>query len=377
MKIGFDAKRLYNNFTGLGSYSRSLVYNLCKYFPGNNFYLYTPKVKLTPETELFFNNPAYATVLPDTRFNPLWRSLYLSRQLEKDGLDLFHGLSHEIPFSIHKSSVKSIVTIHDLIFKIYPKTYSLIDRSIYDYKFKYSCRNSDKIIAISESTKKDIVNQYKIHPDKIEVIYQSCNPLFYNLNKDNNHQQVLQGYKIPREYLLYVGSVIQRKNLIGIIKSYEHLPKDLQIPLVVIGNGRHYKTEVQKLIKKKKLEHLIIWVNNLKSNSHLQIIYQNSQALIYPSLYEGFGIPIVEALLSKTPVITSNLSSLPEAGGADSYYLDNPENAAEMALGIEAVLTDSVRRERMKEEGWLYAMNQFDPEKLSERIYDLYKKILR
>jgi glycosyltransferase involved in cell wall biosynthesis len=376
MRIGFDAKRLYNNFTGLGSYSRALVHDLNHYFPDNEYFLYTPKVKKDLNTQEFFQNPAFKTVTSSS-LNPFWRSYFLAGRLEKDQLDIYHGLSHELPINIEKSKVKSVVTIHDLIFKVYPKNYSLIDRSIYDWKFRSSCINSDKIIAISESTKKDIVNFYGIGADKIKVIYQTCNPLFYKNAQEDAGLSVLQEYKIPKEYLLYVGSIIPRKNLNTILRSYEHLSKDLRIPLVIVGKGGAYKKECQELIKEKKLESVVLWIDNLKDNRHLQLIYKSAQALIYPSLYEGFGIPIVEALLCRTPVITSGVSSLPEAGGSSSFYLRHPEDPEEMAKAIDKVLSDACLQEKMKEEGYAYAKKTFDPKTITEQVYSLYKEIVR
>lgn len=376
MRIGFDAKRLYNNSTGLGSYSRALVHDLNHYFPENEYYLYTPKVKQDLNSQEFLNNPVFKTITPSS-LNPFWRSFFITGQLEKDKLDIYHGLSHELPENIEKSPVKSVVTIHDLIFKVYPHTYSLIDRSIYDWKFKRSCIHSDKIIAISESTKKDIVNFYGIAPDKIKVIYQTCNPLFYKATSQFKDASIVNEYKIPKDYLLYVGSIIPRKNLITILLSYEHLPKDLRIPLVVVGKGGAYQKKAQEIAKEKKLESYVIWIDNLQDNRHLKIIYEGAQALIYPSLYEGFGIPIVEALLCKTPVITSKVSSLPEAGGPYSFYLNSPEDPVEMAKAIEKVLTDPSLQKKMKEEGYAYAKKMVEPKVITEQVFSLYQDVVR
>ncbi|MBX9850829.1 MAG: glycosyltransferase family 4 protein [Cytophagaceae bacterium] len=375
MNIGFDAKRLYNNFTGLGNYSRTLLHSLSQSFPHETFYLYTPKINHRQKTEVFLNNPSFKSILP-SGFSPLWRSRGIVKQLKKDGINIFHGLSNEIPHGLAENKIKSVVTIHDLIFKIYPSTYSFIDRKIYDYKFGHACVNADKIIAISESTKKDIIHYYNIPEEKIKVIYQACDPVFYEETKAEHTASIVKEYNLPKDYLLYVGSVIERKNLKTIINSYDHLPKDLRIPLVVIGNGREYKKEVQQLIADKNLSQYVIWVEHVKNNKHLQAIYQHAQMLIYPSIYEGFGLPIAEALLSKTPVITCNVSSLPEAGGPNSYYLNKSDDTKAMAIGIEKILTDTTLREKMKTEGYVYARNKFDAKEISKGIFNLCKNIL-
>lgn len=376
MRIGFDGKRLYNNFTGLGSYSRALVHDLHKYFPENEYFLYTPKVKLNKETEFFFRDPSFKTVLPGNSFNPFWRNVSLLRQLKSDRIQIYHGLSHDIPVNIHKSQIRSVVTIHDLIFKVYPHTYAWYDRYLYDIKFRYSCRQSDKIIAISESSRNDIVHYYNIDPEKIEVVYQTCNPLFYSDEDPVNETDVFKKHSLPQEYLLYVGSVIPRKNLITLIRSYEHLPSALRLPLVVVGNGGGYKKEVQQLTTRLGLDRLVMWLTDLKDNRELQVVYRKAMAMVYPSLYEGFGVPVVEALLSRTPVITSGRSSLPEAGGPGSYYLNDPENAEELAAGIIKVTSDSQLQKEMKETGWKYATNTFSPEEITRSIYGVYEKLL-
>jgi len=375
MRIGFDAKRLYCNFTGLGNYSRSLLKNLGEFYSDNEYYLYTPEVKHCPETNFFLENSAYQTYIAGGLLKSFWRSYSIVDQLKKDNIQLYHGLSHELPINIHKTNIRSIVSIHDLIFKVYPNTYRAFDRSIYDLKFKYSCNHADRIIAISKSTKDDIINYYNINPDKIDVVYQSCNPLYYKAQDTKKANAVLQQYKIPNEYLLSVGSVEERKNLKVIIKAYQGLPSDLRIPLVIVGRGNQYKNEVKELIKVNGIEKLVLWIDYLGNNQDLQAIYQNARALIYPSFYEGFGLPVVEALLSKTPVITSNTSSLPEAGGSDSIYID-PNNADELAAAIQKVLTDSRLRENMMDKGYLYAMENFAAEIVTRQMVESYNKTL-
>lgn len=375
MKIGFDSKRLYCNSTGLGNYSRSLVKNLQQYFPDNEYFLYTSTLKKTAETSFFYDNPAFQTYVAKTVFKSFWRSFSMAKQLKKDGIELYHGLSNEIPAQLKKNNIKSIVTVHDLIFKTLPTTYPLIDRNIYNQKFRNSCLNADRIIAISKNTKKDLISFYDIDPEKIEVIYQSCNPLYYKEAEEGFGNNVLEKCKLPSEYLLFVGSIEKRKNLNIILDSYQYLSPEFKIPLVVVGGGKAYKNEILQKIKANGLEKQVIWIEGLRDNYALKLIYQNAQALIYPSLYEGFGLPVVEALLSKTPVITSSLSSLPEAGGPNSLYVD-PTKPEEVANAIESVLANIELRNTMIESGYDYASNMFSPKRLSGQMMSCYKKLL-
>lgn len=372
MKIGFDAKRLFNNFTGLGNYSRSLVTNLQKIAPKNHYFLYSPKANEKTETKSFFNSSFQIK----SSSNLLWREKGIIKNLEEDQIDIFHGLSHEIPLGIQKTKIKTVVTIHDLIFKIYPNTYNFFDTKIYDFKFKYSCQKADKIIAISESTKKDIIKFYNINPSKIEVIYQACNPLFYTLQNDEAVQKIITQYKLPQEFLLYVGSVIERKNLLNIVKAHEQLPEKLKIPLVIVGKGKEYKEKVKEYIRSKNIQNNFIWIDNLVDNSHLQALYQQAKIFIYPSVYEGFGIPVVESLLSKTPVITSNTSSLPEAAGPNSFCI-NPTNHKEIAEKIEQILSNDTLAQKMIDKGYEYALKNFNGEEPAKQLLKVYENLLK
>lgn len=374
MKIGFDAKRLFCNFTGLGNYSRTLVANLAKFHPKHSYHLYSPSLKKQAKTAAFLQEP-YQNFSPKTAFKSFWRSFSIPKQLQKDGIELYHGLSHELPFGIQQSGIKSMVTIHDLIFKVYPETYSFFDRKIYDWKFQYSCQKANRIIAISEHTKRDIVHYYKIDPKKIKVIYQACQNLYYHLNDADSVATLLQKYQLPERYILSVGTLQERKNIKLLIKAYQHLPKTQQLPIVIVGNGGNYKKEVQVLIKKMHLENLIYWITDLESDETLQALYQKATLLVYPSFYEGFGLPVVEALLSKTPVITANTSALKEAGGPHSLYV-SPTDEKELAETIKQVLEQPRLAQTMSEKGYKYAHEKFHPQQLSQQLIDCYQEVI-
>ncbi|MGB0930862.1 MAG: glycosyltransferase [Chitinophagales bacterium] len=205
MKIGFDAKRAFFNNTGLGNYSRTLIKSLVKYYPDNQYTLYSPKsIEGSPFAEMQnFKNIEVKT--PQTRFQKLlggslWRSLQLGNPIKDDQLDIYHGLSHELPRNIHRSrpQTKSIVTIHDLIFLRYPELYSKVDTLIYRQKWKHACQQADKVIAISEQTKSDTIEFLGIEANKIEVVYQSCHPVFtttmmpFSYSMDSSNKTILK-----------------------------------------------------------------------------------------------------------------------------------------------------------------------------------------
>ena len=382
MNIGFDAKRAYHNGTGLGHYSRTLIRSFAEYFPEHSYFLFNPK----PSDLFHLNGKNIHEVQPSgllhKTLSSVWRSKWVTNDLEKNKIDIYHGLSNEIPLDIDTTDIKSVVTIHDVIFERFPNQYSKIDVEIYKRKFKYACDHADKVIAISEQTKKDIMEFYKTPEEKISVCYQSCNPAFALAVNEKAKQQVKEKYSLPDQYFLYVGSIIERKNLLNICKAIYLLRNELDVPLVVIGDGTKYKQQVKDFIKQHGLETQIIFLSEdplaKVASSFLRAedfpaIYQSAIAMIYPSFFEGFGIPVLEALWSRLPVITSNVSCLPEAGGDGVYYVD-PNSSEEIAEGMKTIFADGSYTEAMKEKGWQHAQ-KFTQQKCAADVMKVYESL--
>ncbi|HSU49357.1 MAG TPA: glycosyltransferase family 1 protein, partial [Segetibacter sp.] len=294
-------------------------------------------------------------------------------------IDLYHGLSNEIPIGIEKTGVRSVVTIHDLIFERNPTQYNRIDVLIYRQKFRHACKKADHIIAISNQTRVDITSFYKIPENRISVCYQSCDPSFSVTVSAEEKNKIRQMYNLPQQFFLYVGSIIERKNLLNICKALSTLNGKAGMPLVVIGEGNGYKKRVKEFIQKNRLDRQIIFLSenenaqrsdSFRSGIDFPAIYQLAHALVYPSIFEGFGIPVLEALWSRTPVITSNLSCLPEVGGDAAYYVD-PFSSEEIASAMLAVANDEKLADDMKQKGWMQAQN-FTPQKCAAQVMEVY-----
>lgn len=370
MKIGFEAKRYFNNRTGLGNYSRTLVSNLYSEYPENSYYLYTPSIGLKEEESKVDALENVFIRTAGTKNHAIWRSFEIKKDIKKDGIDVYHGLSHELPRSNENMKCKKIVTIHDLIYKKHPKFFPYIDRGLYNIKCKHSVSTADRIIAISENTKKDIVEFFNISSDKIDVIYQACHPRFYKETIDTQNKLPKS---FPSEYNLSVGSLEPRKNIVSVIKAYLQIKKEDRIPLFLIGSGKKHKKLLQEQINAHNLQEEVHILSNIPSRL-LPAIYRNATMLIYPSFYEGFGLPVAEALLSSTPVITSGNSSLREAGGPNSYYID-PSEVDSIANGILTIQNDSSLAHKMKVEGRKYALNKFNPKMLTSQMMEVYKSV--
>jgi len=381
MNIGFDAKRAYQNSTGLGHYSRTLISSLAKFYPANDYYLFAPKITDRFNTADLKNiHPVSPQHFPSALFTSAWRSNWVTKDLVKNRIEVYHGLSHEIPVGIAKTGIKSVVTIHDLIFERYPEQYNAVDRMIYRKKFRYACTQADKIIAISEQTKQDIIDFYKIPGEKITVCYQSCNPAFNETVTAEQKEAARQLYHLPLHFFLYVGSIIERKNLLLICKAMQQ--SNSAIPLVVIGDGGAYKQKVKTFIAENGLEQKVIFLSEnpvakssatYRSAADFPAIYQLATAMIYPSIFEGFGIPVLEALCSRLPVITSNVSCMPETGGDAALYV-NPDSAGELAIAMQTIATDTDLKNKMTGKGILHAQ-KFSQQKTAEAVMNLYTSL--
>ena len=360
MKIGLDAKRAFTNHSGLGNYSRELIDSLKEYselnlnlftteknsqiFNPKNINIYTPKIKI---------------------FKNYWRQYQIGNILNKEDITIYHGLSNEIPRNLSKK-VKAIVTIHDLIHIKYPEFYNLIDRKIYYQKSKYACKNANKIIAISQQTKEDIIKYFKIEEEKIRVIYQGCHSYFKKADKKSS---ILKKYGINKPFILYVGTIEERKNLKLIIQAVKDLK---EVNLVCIGKKTNYYNKIIKYIKKENIKNNILFpkVDNMQDLSY---IYKESKGLVNPSIYEGFGKPIVEAMYSKIPVILTDTKIFKEVGGPYSYYF-KPNNKEQLIKLINKIWNPAVDVNENIEKSRVFA-EKFNNKIQAKKIFEIYKEI--
>ena len=365
MKIAFDAKRFFQNGSGLGNYSRDLVRILATFYPENKYFLLNSEKTERGRNVLELPDVYYV----ETSKGKFSRQLKMGKDAQKIDADIFHGLSGELPIKWRKTSIGRVVTIHDLIFLRLPQYYSFFDRKIHFWKFKKAAKQANKIIAISEQTKKDIVHYLKVPAEKIQVVYQGCHQSFKEIPSENFQHSVKGKFDLPDRFILNVGTVEPRKNLLNIIKSL----KDTAIPLVVVGKKqKKYFSKIEKELKRNKGQ--VQFLENV-SMEELAVIYRLADIFVYPSSFEGFGIPVIEALFSGTAVITSNVSSLPEAGGPGALYV-NPENIQDLRSKILHLWENEAERNRRSEVGLLYAQKHFTDEKIASDLMNVYLSVL-
>lgn len=371
MRIGYDAKRAYHNRTGLGNYSRGLINGMLRMFPEENYVLFNTK----PSDLYQPQGESVQEVLPEgdwyKKFPALWRSFALGKLADRYQLDIYHGLSHELPIDSFSRNVKWVLTVHDLIFLRYPGYYKATDRFLYTFKLKRSCRRADRIVAISQQTKKDLVSFLSVPEEKISVIYQDCDAAFKQKVSDQHKSAVKMRYHLPDKYILQVGTIEERKNLLVSVKALKYT--DPEVRLVVVGRETPYLETVKKTIAALGLQQRVYFSHRVPF-SDLPAIYQMAHIFLYPSRYEGFGIPVVEALHSQVPVIAATGSCLEEAGGPDSLYTD-PDDEQGLAIQIRDVWHNRDLRAHMIREGRKHA-ERFHTDRLSNELRSLYTQLL-
>ena len=375
MHIGFDAKRYFLNATGLGNYSRTTVRLLHTHFPEHHYFLYTPRtsdrfVTLADENNVHVRTPQ----TPMGRLiHPLWRSFLLGRETVCDDLDIFHGLSHEIPYGL-PATTRKVVTMHDLIFLRHPELYNRLDVAVYTSKYRSSCRRADRIIAISEQTRDDLMEFFRVDEHKIDVVYQSCDKSFYSVVADETKKTVRDRYNLPENYILYVGSLAERKNVLILVQAMGRISRESRPPLVLVGTGsKGYTTQLHTAIQQAGLDNVVIFLGAVPAPD-LPGIYQMADLFVYPSRFEGFGIPILEALFSRTPVVTSAGSCFREAGGPHCLYTV-PGDVDELRDAITKVLENPDQAEHMRTKGYEYAL-KFHEHKVAENMMNVYNALL-
>lgn len=375
MTIAFDGKRAVNNMTGLGNYSRSLIYALAQYSPENHYVLLAPKMRHHQAIDEILQ---LENVTIDTPKHPslghIWRSGQgIIRSARHSHAQIYHGLSAELPFGIAKSGMKSVVTIHDLIYHHYPECDSCIDRWIYDRKMLHAVRVADCIVAVSQCTKDDVVNSFGVAPGKIKVIYPSIDSHYYRPVTGADVARLKQLTELPEHYILAVGRLVGHKNLKLLIQSLALL-NDKAVNLVIVGKPNSYwRNTLYPAIVRHHLTdrvRLISWI----PPELMPAMYATARAVVFPSLFEGFGLPVLEAQQCGTPVLCANSSSLPEAGGDAACFFD-PHDATELGHHIDHVLADEQYADELRSKGLAHAA-QFSPRVMAQRVAGLYRDLM-
>lgn len=379
MTIGFDGKRAAQNRTGLGNYSRFVIKSLARRFPGENLKVYVPnqrKAKLLDEIPALENIEYLYPDRDGWRHLPsAWRVWGITPQLSRDKIDIYHGLSNELPLTIEKSSCRKVVTIHDLIMMSHPQLYPAIDRTIYAAKIRRACRMADKIVAVSNFTARQLEQRLGVDSRKIAVIYQGCDPIFSVKPDVETMDEVRRRYNLPDRFILYVGTIEERKNLMLVAEALHTIARhrrEDEIKVVAIGRPTPYLEKVKQFLDEKGLASRMIFLHGVPYRD-LPVIYYLARIFVYPSVVEGFGIPLLEAVTAGVPAIGCTGSCLEVAGGGGSLYVD-PNAPQAMADAIMAVWSNESLSSEMRETGLIHAA-KFSENILADEMMGLYRSL--
>ena len=386
LRIGLDAKRIVRNGTGLGNYGRALVNDLARQ-DGLDLRLYAPdagrdtlRQQVSEGEGLRFCYPPVARgaarLLPRAARLAWWRSRGVVSQLQSDDVQVYHGLSGELPIGLRRAGIKSVVTIHDLIFMRHPEYYHPWDVQIYRWKFRRAIEEADRIIAISECTRRDIAELGGVAEERIDLVYQTCNPRFSQTatdsgadsgDSDGMDSSDIAALRLPRRYMLSVGSIEERKNLLLAVRALPLLPKDLH--LVAVGRQTPYATRVAAEARRLGLAPRLHMLHGV-SDAQLRAVYRGAEVFVYPSRYEGFGIPVIEAIHSGLPVVACTGSCLEEAGGPHNIYV-SPDDAQALAYGVTRMLRGATGRDERLSLSREY-VRRFEGRQVAAQVADIY-----
>ena len=376
MNIAFDAKRITNNATGLGNYSRFIVRTLAEYYPENNYMLCSPSQGNPRLYEDLLHYRGVSLHTPETAVGQLlgsyWRNWGVKSMLKSEEVDIYHGLSNELPLGLYNDKgIGTVLTMHDLAFIRYPEFYKWADRWMYTRKYGASARHADHVIAVSEYTKQDVIEIFDVEPERVSVVYQGCSPIFSHVKPEQG--AFARGhYQLPQRYMLFVGSIEERKNLALAVTALAQL-KDKDICLVAVGRRTPYCDHVMALARRLGVDKRVRLMHNIPTE-HLPGFYIGAELFVYPSHFEGFGIPIIEALNVGVPVIGATGSCLEEAGGPHSLYT-SPHDAEELADMMERILGNDSLADEMVREGKHYA-KRFTPKHIMRELRTIYENVL-
>jgi glycosyltransferase involved in cell wall biosynthesis len=376
MYIGIDVSAAVNQQAGIGRYTRELVKSLQRIDDQNIFHLfsfYGDESAYFREVGSGKNVELESKHYPGRFFRLMLLALYksgISPDFLVRPLDVFHSPDHVFPAC---KKIPTVLTIHDLAFLLYPENYTRINRAYLASMIPQSVKNAAKVVTDANNTKEDLMRLLQVPEGKIQVIHPGIESTFHPVPRDEGNEIRIK-YHLPESYVLYVGTLEPRKNIASLIRAYAKVRKNEGVSqgLVICGGLGWLYQDLFKLVRELGLQNEIIFTGHVP-NEHLPAIYSGAELLVYPSIYEGFGLPVLEAMACGTPVITSTVSSLPEVAG-DAALLVNPYDVEELASAIEKVLSDSELRTKLITKG-LERARLFSWEKTARETLAVYQEV--
>lgn len=373
--IGFDARSANSENSEIGCYGRFIIKALAEACPENAYFrMYTPKHQPQREYDALDSLPNVESMEPDgalwRKLSLLWQMFRMSKDAKRGDVELYHGLEGRLPYGLRRRGIRSVVSVHNLISLRFTKYYNIFERVIEYIRLSSACHRADRIIAASEATRRDIAHLLGVSHEKIDVVYEGCNPLYSREISDEEVAAVRKKYDLPERYILNIGDMVERKNFGLIVEAMAELPDDIN--LVVVGEQTSYTKRVKRRLKVLGFENRVHFRRNVATQDRAAL-YKGADIFINPSRFEGFSVEILEALSVGVPVIATRGSSLEEAGGKHSIYVSD-RDCGELVDAIERLSSDEQLREKMIEEG-KHHVTHFRSEVAAYNIMKCYRRI--
>ena len=367
MRVAIDARKLHD--FGIGTYIRNLLRHLARIDHDTEFVLLCTEADLGVAAQL---GPNFRSVLEPAPNYSIREQIHVPWVLRRERPDLFHAPHYVLPAAIHCNSV---VTIHDCIHLMFPQY--LPNRMAYAYaraQMWTAAHRSDCILTVSDASKRDILHLFNIPPEKIVVVYNAIDAHFSVTPHPDAVARVRERYQLDHRFLLYVGNIKPHKNLVRLIEAFSELRTgDLEdLKLLIIGDEISKLPALRHAVHRHKLHKHVRFLGYVPDDQ-LAVLYRLAAVFVFPSLYEGFGLPPLEAMASGTPVVVSNVSSLPEVVG-DAAVLVDPHDIDSIVDGLRCVLTNPARADDMRRKG-LERSREFSWERSVARTLEVYKRI--
>jgi glycosyltransferase involved in cell wall biosynthesis len=367
MRIAIDARKLHD--FGIGTYIRNLLRQLARLDRTSEYVLlcHAPDVGVAAQL-----GPNFRTVLEPSPNYSLREQLHVPLVLLRERPTVFHAPHYVLPPAV---PCRSVVTIHDCIHLMFPQYLPNRMAGVYARASMWAAaRRSDRILTVSEASKRDILRFFDVPPDKIVVIPNAIDERFWKAPSDEDVARVRERYQLDRRFVLYVGNIKPHKNLVRLIEAFAELRASglEELTLLIIGDEISKLPALRRAVHRHKLHKHVRFLGYLPDET-LAILYRLAAVFAFPSLYEGFGLPPLEAMASGTPVVTSNVSSLPEVAG-DAAVLVDPTDTGAIVEGLRRVLTDPALAAELRAKG-LERAREFSWERSVSRTCAVYREV--
>jgi glycosyltransferase involved in cell wall biosynthesis len=374
MKIAIDVRTVLPNRSGVGNYVLHLVQNLRQVDPGPIYYFLAQKKNLSLLGNLAREQNPLLTIFSHENhpLSDFWEHFILPIRLKRMGINVFHGPASLIPF--RKNHCGLIVTIHDLVAFLFPETIPLKYGAYMRYLLRQAVKRADKIIAVSYHTKKDLIQILKVPSEKIVVIHEAPSPIFYPYDKKEAQVRLKQRYGITKKFIYHLGNIEPRKNLIVLLEAFTRVCQDLgdEYQLVVSGQKGWLTRSLSHFLINYPAKDQVLFTGYVPMED-IPLFMNGAELFVFPSLYEGFGLPVLEAMSCGTPVISSNRSSIPEIVGLAGVLVD-PTDIRELADSIIGLLRNPEEKMRLSQLGKEQSA-RFSWDEVARKTLDVYRSV--